>query len=128
MSNIVLENLQNTGIGIILFVLAYASNMCFSLYYNIKILNQKFDKQKLIDSGLKVAAFGLGTALLVIAITTLPLFADRVGYEIPAEYEELLSSVTILAVFIISTCKYALEAFTKMKFILSSKEVSESEV
>lgn len=113
-------NLQNAGIGMFLFVLAYVSNMCFSIYYNIKILNQDFAKQRLIDSGLKILAFDLGTVLLITSITTLPMFAEKVGYNIPSEYEELLSSITILSVFIIATCKYAFESFTKLKLILFS--------
>lgn len=125
MWDIVLFNLQNAAIGLLLFVLAYASNMCFSIYYNIKMLNQEFDKQRLIDSGLKILSFGLGTILLIIAITTLPLFAEQVGYNIPPEYKELLSNVTILAVFIIATCKYAFEAFTKLKLILYSDNKDE---
>lgn len=120
MWNIVLFNLQNAGIGLLLFILAYASNMCFSIYYNIKMLNQEFDKQRIIDSGFKILTFGLGTILLVVAITSLPLFATQVGYVIPSEYEELLSNLTILAVFIIATCKYGLEALTKLRLILFS--------
>lgn len=118
MWDIVLFNLQNAAIGLLLFVLAYVSNMCFSIYYNIRILHQEFDKQRLIDSGFKILAFGLGTILLVVAITSLPLFATQVGYVIPSEYEELLSNLTILAVFIVATCRYALEAFAKLKLIL----------
>jgi hypothetical protein len=127
MWNTILENLTSTGIGIGIFVLAYASNMCFSLYYNIKMLNQQFDKQRLIDSGFKIGTFSLGTVLLVISITTLPLFADKIGYQIPSEYEELLSNLTILVVFVLATCKYAFEALGKMKLILSSDKVISGE-
>lgn len=125
MWNIVLFNLQSAAIGLLLFILAYASNMCFSIYYNVKMLQEEFDKQKIIDSGFKILAFGLGTILLVVAITSLPLFAEQVGYKIPAEYEELLSNLTILAVFIVATCKYALEALTKLRLILFDNKEAE---
>ena len=45
-----------------------------SLYYNIKILLQPFDREKAINSALKVAAFVVGLTLLCVSITTLPLY------------------------------------------------------
>ena len=38
----------------------------FSMYYNIKILLQPFDKQKIINSGLKIAVFIIGLTLLCV--------------------------------------------------------------
>ncbi len=125
MLDIVLENLINVGIGMLLFVGAYASNMAFSLWYNIKMLNQEFEKEKLINSGIKIATFGIGTTLLVMVVTTLPLFADKVGFAIPAEYEEIFSNLVVVAVFLTAACKYALEAYNKMKLVLFSDKVTE---
>ena len=41
----------------LIFLAAYLANVAFSLYYNIRILLQPFDKNKAINSALKVAAF-----------------------------------------------------------------------
>ena len=70
----------------LIFLCAYLSNVAFSLYYNIKVLLQPFDRQKMINSGLKVATFVVGLTLLCVAITTLPIYADQLGWAIPEEY------------------------------------------
>ena len=123
MLNQVLENLSHVGIGLIIFILAYVSNMSFSLYYNIKVLGERFDYHKLINSGLKLISFCIGVACLTTVITALPLFADFVGYTIPEEYTEVFSAVVIIAVPLYSSCKYAFEAFGKMKSILTKEGI-----
>lgn len=120
---VVLVNLTDVGIGVLLFIMAYVSNMALSMYYNIKVLNQQFDKNKIIDSGLKVAAFGVGTALLCVCITTIPAFATHVGFVIPEEYSTVFQDLAILSVFIISSCKYLLEAYNKFTKILKTSSV-----
>lgn len=123
MLNQVLENLSHVGIGLAIFILAYVSNMSFSLYYNIKILGESFDYNKLINSGLKIISFCVGVACLTTVITALPLFADFVGYEIPVEYTDVFSAVVIIAIPLYSSCKYAFEAFGKMKNILTKEGI-----
>ena len=115
---VILTNLMDVGIGVLLFIMAYVSNMALGLYYNIKVMNQPFEKQRLADSGLKVLAFGIGTALLCVCITTIPAFATHVGFEIPEEYSTVFQDLAILAVFITSALKYVIEAYTKFSAIL----------
>lgn len=116
--NIIINNLTLVGIGCGLFIIAYVSNVCFSLWYNIKMLGQPFDYKKLLDSVLKVLAFCAGTTLLVIGITLIPIFADYVGFTIPEEYSEVFQNLAIIGVFLISAIKYLLEAYSKFKKIL----------
>ena len=123
MLNQVLNNLSHVGIGLVIFILAYVSNMSFSLYYNIKMLGEAFDYHKLINSGLKLVSFCIGVACLTTVITALPLFADFVGYAIPEEYTDVFSAVVIIAVPLYSSCKYAFEAFGKMKSILTKEGI-----
>lgn len=120
----ILNNLINIGWAMLIFLAAYLSNVSFSLYYNIKILLQPFNKEKAINSALKVAAFVVGLTLLCIAITTLPLFADQIGWTIPSEYSDLFADLVILGAVLLVSCKYILEAFTKFKGILDYKEVA----
>ena len=120
--NIVL-NLTYVGIGACLFLVSYLSNMTFSLYYNIKILSQQFDKNKIINSALRVASVTVGLALLCIAITTIPEFATYVGLKIPTEYTEIFSNLAILTLFVISSCKYVAEAYNKFKKILETSKI-----
>jgi len=77
---------------------------------------------KLINSALKVSAFVIGLSLLCVAITTLPLFADQIGWTIPEEYSDLFADLVILGAVLAVSCKYILEAFTKFKGILDYKE------
>ena len=35
---VVLTNLTDVGLGVLLFIMAYVSNMALSLYYNVKII------------------------------------------------------------------------------------------
>lgn len=125
--NQIIENLQNVGMGMALFLVAYLSNMCFSIYVNCKIIGEDFDWSKILDSILKIIAFGLGTGLLCVAVTTIPIFANTVGFEIPKEYTEVFQNLAIIGVFLLSGCKYVLEAWDKMKQILSLKKISEKE-
>lgn len=124
MLDAILMNLINIGWAMLIFLAAYLSNVSFSLYYNIKILLQPFNKEKAINSALKVAAFLVGLTLLCIAITTLPLFADQIGWTIPEEYSDLFADLVILGAVLLVSCKYILEAFTKFKGILDYKEVA----
>ena len=110
----------------LIFLCAYLSNVSFSLYYNIKILLEPFSKEKLINSGLKIAAFVCGLTLLCVAITTLPLFADMVGWEIPAEYVDIFSNLVIIGAVLMVSCKYITEAFTKFKAILDATKEGKS--
>ena len=122
---IVLDNLKNVGIGCILFIIAYVSNMLFSIWYNIKILHQDFDINRIWGSVIKILAFGAGTSLLVIGITLVPIFADYVGFTIPEDYSEVFQDLAIIAVFIISSCKYLIESYSKFQAILNNKDIEE---
>ena len=114
----IMNNLINIGWAMLIFLAAYLSNVAFSLYYNIKILLQPFDKQKMINSGLKIATFVVGLTLLCVAITTLPIYADQLGWAIPEEYTDMFADLVIIGAVLIVSCKYIVEAFTKFKAIL----------
>jgi len=120
--DVLLTNLTHVGMGCALFIIAYVSNILLSLWYNIKICNQEFDYKKLLNSVLKILAFGTGTSLLVIGITLVPMFSNYVGFVIPEEYSEVFQNLAIISVFLISTCKYLIEAYTKFKKILKGTE------
>ena len=106
MLNAVLNNLINIGWAMLIFLCAYLSNVAFSLYYNIKVLLQPFDRQKMINSGLKVATFVVGLTLLCVAITTLPIYADQLGWAIPEEYTEIFADLVIVGAVLMVSCKY----------------------
>ena len=115
-----LGNLISVGIGLLIFVMAYISNMCFSTYYNVRILGEQFEPSKLKMSGLKIATFGIGTALLTMAITLILPWANQNGLNFPKEYTEVITTVAILGVCLTGSLKYIVEAFSKMSKILNS--------
>ena len=118
MLNTILHNLENAGWAMLIFLCAYVSNMAFGLYRNIKQLQQPFDKEKLINSGLKVASIVVGLVLLVVGITALPAFADYVGWKIPEEYTKVFSDLAVISVCLVVSCKYFAEAISKFTAIL----------
>ena len=120
MLNTILNNLVNIGWAMLIFLCAYLSNVAFSLYYNIKVLLEPFDRGKAINSALKVTAFVTGLTLLCLAVTTLPIFANLVGWAIPAEYADTFSDLVIIGAVLLVSCKYIVEAFGKFKSILNS--------
>lgn len=84
------------------------SKFCFSLLTG---------KKQSIPA-LKVAAFVVGLTLLCVSITTLPLYANQVGWAIPEEYADMFADLVIIGAVLIVSCKYIVEAFTKFKAIL----------
>ena len=108
----ILHNLTNIGWAMLIFLCAYLSNVAFSMYY--------------INSGLKIAVFIIGLTLLCLAVTTLPLFASMIGWEIPAEYTDIFSDLVIIGAVLMVSCKYIVEAFTKFKAILDSTKEDKS--
>ena len=116
----ILVNLENVGIGMLLFFMAYLSNMSFSIYYNIKVLGQGFDTKKILTSVEKLIAYIIGTILLVVVVTTLPLFSAQAGLELPQEFVDTFSTMAIMILPIYASCKYALKAYSKMKSVLDS--------
>ena len=75
---------------------------------------------------MKITAFICGLTLLCVAITTLPLFADIVGWEIPTEYVDIFSNLVIIGAVLMVSCKYIAEAFTKFKAILDATKEGKS--
>ena len=127
MFNALLENLTNIGWAMLVFLCAYLANVAFSLWYNIKLLHEPFDREKLINSAYKIATFVIGLTLLCVAVTTLPLFANEVGWAIPEEYSDLFADLVIIGAVLLVSCKYIKEAFTKFTAILNAGPVDNVE-
>ena len=111
----------------LIFLCAYLANVAFSLWYNIKIRKEDFEREKLIASGLKILVFVVGLTLLCTAITTLPIFANEVGWAIPDEYTDIFADLVIIGAVLLVSCKYIKEAFTKFVAILNTGSVENVE-
>lgn len=117
---VIMENLKLIGIAMALFVGAVAANTLLGLYNNVCILLQPFDKNKLINTGLKTACVAVGTTLLVVVVTLLPLFCSEVGLTIPDEYIDVFNNLTIIGAAVFPTCKYVKDAYDKLCNILKN--------
>lgn len=123
----VIANLVTIGWAMLIFLAAYLANVTFSLWYNIKLQKEQFSREKLITSGLKILTFVAGLTLLCISVTTLPLFANEVGWAIPEEYSDLFADLVIIGAVLLVSCKYIKEAFTKFTAILNAGPVDNVE-
>ena len=124
MLDIFISNLSDVSIAVGLFVASYIANMCFSIYYNTKILQQEFDKQKIINSVLKMIAMSVGLVALTTVITFLPNYLTMIGLE----FTESFNIIAIVSLFIGGVYKYIKEAFKTFQQILNPTEpVSPSE-
>lgn len=110
----------NAGWAAAIFICAYGSNMILGLYYNLRVLEEKFDPQKLADSGMKILSVLIGSILLVIGVVMLPIFANYVGWAIPEEFSMAIKSMASLGFCLYTSCRYMLEAFNKLKDILNA--------
>lgn len=123
----VIANLVTIGWAMLIFLAAYLANVTFSLWYNIKLQKEQFSREKLITSGLKILTFVVGLTLLCISVTTLPLFANEVGWAIPEEYSDLFADLVIIGAVLLVSCKYIKESFTKFTAILNAGPVDNVE-
>lgn len=121
-----LDNLEVAGVGFTIFAMAYISNMSFSLYYNIKINQEVFSKEKLLNSVFKILAFAGGTIFLILATSLIVPWASNNGLAIPVEYSEVISTIATLGVCLSGALKYIMEAFNKMKKILTVKNEAQT--
>lgn len=121
-----LDNLEVAGVGFAIFAMAYISNMSFSLYYNIKINQEVFSKEKLLNSVFKILAFAGGIIFLILATSLIVPWASNNGLAIPVEYSEVISTIATLGVCLSGALKYIMEAFNKMKKILTVKNEAQT--
>lgn len=119
MIEVIIKALAQVGQAALLFVAAYLANVLFGLYFNIKVLREKFSGKRLALSLVKVLVFTAGMALLTIAVAALPVFAVSIGWEIPPEYVDVFSVVAIVFTFLRVALQYGMEALQKLYSILN---------
>ena len=122
----IIVNLQKVGIGLGIFILMYISNMGASIYYNIKILGDKFSSQKLIDSGIKVASLAVAIIAFCLSVTLVIPWVNYVGLPIPEEFSDVLNMVAMCGVALTGIVKYGKEAFSKISKILNQNSSEET--
>lgn len=122
--NQVVDNLQKVGIGIGIFVLMYISNMGASIWYNVKILSEKFSWSKIKDSGIKVLCISISIICFCLGVTLVLPWINYAGLEIPQEFNDVLNIVAMCGVALSGIVKYGKEAFTKLQKIFKAGSAS----
>ena len=117
---IVIENLEKVGIGALLFLGAYMSNVCLGAWRSVKIEGYDFDWKLIGQSLVKFIVLGLGIGLLSIVVSILPVYMTYVGVVIEDETMAVLDSIVIITAFVVACTKYVKDAYDKLKEILGA--------
>ena len=117
---IVVDNLEKVGIGALLFLGAYISNVCLGAWRSVKIEGYDFDWKLIGQSLVKFIVLGLGIGLLSIVVSILPMYMTYVGVVIEDETMAVLDSIVIITAFVVACAKYVKDAYGKLKEILGA--------
>lgn len=117
---LVLVNLEKIGIGVVVFLGAYFSNMGLGAWKNVKIEGYDFDWKLIAQSLVKFVVLGIGVGLLSVVVSVIPMYLTYIGIEIGAETMETIDSMVIIGAFATATIKYVTDALSKIKAILEN--------
>ncbi|MCI8348475.1 MAG: hypothetical protein HFE74_03435 [Firmicutes bacterium] len=124
MLDLILGNLRDIGYASILLAIVWLANFLLDVYYNIKIINQCWSCKNIWDDIIRFLAVCAGVTLLTIAISAFPRFISMVGLTVPEEYVDVMSILTIVALFAKGIYEYTSRAIEKLNGILK-KELKE---
>ena len=119
MLNLILSNLCNVGVAVALLIVAWLANFSLSLYYNITLLKENWDRKKFLVGTGKLLSVCIGIALLTVAITALPVFFARMGIELPAGASDTVNIIVLITMFAVTAYKYITDAIETLKNILN---------
>ena len=117
---IVVANLEKVGIGVLLFLGAYLSNICLGVWRNVKIEGYDFDWKLIAQSAVKFIVLGVGIGLMSIVVSVLPMYMTYVGIVIEDETMSVLDSIVIITAFVVACGRYVKDAYSKLKEILGA--------
>ena len=117
---IVVANLEKVGIGVLLFLGAYLSNICLGVWRNVKIEGYDFDWKLIAQSAVKFVVLGIGIGLMSIVVSILPEYMAYVGIDITDEAMQVFDSIVIVTAFMTAAVKYVKDAYAKLKDILGA--------
>ena len=119
MIELIISNLEKVGLGVLLFLGAYASNMLLGAWRSVKIEGFEFEWGKIASSLAKFIVLGVGIGLMSIIVSILPFYMTYVGIDIGEETMQIFDSIVIISAFTTAAIKYVKDAYTKLKDILS---------
>ena len=114
-------DLLNIGYAYIVFLLAYVANILFSLYYNVKINGEDFNKYTLFTSLKKAVVFLVATIALVIAVDIAILYFSIYVPELSETIKDTLTVFMVTSTIGRAAIKYIFEAYNTFVHVLSEK-------
>lgn len=109
------------------FLLAYTANILFSLYQNIKVEGEDFNKYRLFDACKKAFLFVIATLMLVIAVDVTMLYLVDI---MPNSGEQIKNTITVIMIIATigrATLKYLAEAYQTFQNVLDGKSMNDSQ-
>lgn len=119
MIELIISNLEKVGLGALLFLGAYVSNILLGAWRSVKIEGFEFEWGKIANSLAKFIVLGIGISLMSIIVSILPFYMTYVGIDIGEETMQIFDSIVIVAAFTTAAIKYVKDAYNKLKDILS---------
>ena len=100
---------------------AVAANALFGAFYNVKKLQENFQKEKIINTIKQLAVFVFGLSLISIIVTGFIPYLQFAGLPIDESQTEYISIAAILLIFAKSTISYTAQALEKVNKIVGGK-------
>lgn len=125
MFNTLFSNLRLFATLALIFIGSFGANTLLGIFYNVKILQAAFSKEKLTEGLLKGAVLFAASALLVTVLSFLPTLISDIGLTIPEETLEGISLISMAGIIIFATVKYIKDALQKFSAILYPKVIEE---
>lgn len=114
-------DLVNVGYAYLVFLLAYLANILFSLYYNIKINGEDFNKHTLMASLKKAFVFVLATFAMVVAVDAAVIYLAAYAPELSKTAKETVTIIMVVSTIGRAALKYIVEAYNTFANVLNGK-------
>lgn len=114
-------DLLNVSYAYIVFLLAYAANILFSIYYNVKINGEDFNKYTLLTSIKKAAVFVVATFALVVAVDAAILYFATYVPELSDMIKDTVTVLMVASTIGRAAIKYIVEAYNTFTNVLNGK-------
>lgn len=118
----VIENLESIGIGALLFLGAYVSNIGLGVWKNVKIEGYDFDWNKILSSIVKFAVLAVSIGLMAVVMSIIPYYIGFVGIEVEEATLQAIDSLIIIGAFLTATIRYIMDGVGKIKVILGVQQ------
>lgn len=103
-------------------LLAFASNMVLSLFYNVNLSGETFDKNRLWKGVRKALVLVAGTLLMVIAVDAALSMITQYVPDINEQVHDLVTITMIASTIGLAAWRYIKDAYSTFINILNGKE------